>query len=272
MWLFAPTTPRRPRLIGMIHVPATPGCPGWDPDIQKGLDTVQHDARTLIEGGVDAILIENMHDVPYLRARVEPETIAAVALYARRVRELAPHVPVGLQVLAAANREALGVAVACGLDFLRVEAFAYAHVADEGFIQACAAELVRARYALRAESILILADIKKKHSSHAITADLSIEAIAEGSEFCGADGLIITGSATGKAPDRSLLPRVQAVSRRPVLIGSGVSLENARDYWGADAWIVGTALKDGGDWRNPVNPQRVAAFMALLKEGCLSIK
>ena len=257
MNLFAPLPTPRPRLIGMIHVPATPGCPNWSPDLQHTLHSVERDTAALVEGGVDAILIENMHDVPYLRSRVEPETVAAMAIYARRVRECAPHHPVGIQILAGANREALGTAVAAGLDFLRVEAFAYAHVADEGLIQASAAELVRARYALRAESVLILADIKKKHSSHAITADLSIEAIAEGTEFCGADALIITGSSTGKAPDAELLSRVRAVSSRPLVIGSGVTLENWHKFRGADALIVGTALKEAANWRNRVDVTRV---------------
>lgn len=265
MNLFAPLETPRPRLIGMIHVPPTPGCPGWSADLQQSLRSVEADAAALLEGGVDAILLENMHDVPYLRSRVEPETVAAMAIYARRVRECAPHHPVGIQVLAGANREALGTAVAAGLNFLRVEAFAYAHVADEGWIQASAAELIRARYALRADDILILADIKKKHSSHAITADLSIESIAEGTEFCGADGLIITGSSTGKAPDAALLARVRAVSRTPVIIGSGVSLENVDTFRAADALIVGTALKEGSDWRRAVDVSRVKRLSAALR-------
>ena len=45
----------------------------------------------------------------------------------------------GIQILAAANREAVAVAHAAALDWVRVEGFAFAHVADEGFINSCAA-------------------------------------------------------------------------------------------------------------------------------------
>ncbi|MFX5991155.1 BtpA/SgcQ family protein, partial [Acinetobacter baumannii] len=66
--------------------------------------------------------------------------------------------PTGVQLLAGANLEALGVAVAANLDFLRVEGFVYAHVGDEGLHQACAAELIRRRANLKADSIKIFAD------------------------------------------------------------------------------------------------------------------
>ena len=37
--------------------------------------------------------------------------------------------PVGIQILAGANVEAMAVAHAAGLDFIRAEGYAYAHVA-----------------------------------------------------------------------------------------------------------------------------------------------
>ena len=61
-----------------------------------------------------------------------------------------------------------------GLDFIRAEGFAFAHVADEGIIESSAAELLRYRRAIGAEHVRVFADVKKKHSAHAITADVSI--------------------------------------------------------------------------------------------------
>ncbi len=82
--------------------------------------------------------------------------------------------PIGVQLLAGANAEALGVALAADLDFIRVEGFVFAHVGDEGIHEACAGELVRRRFYLQAENIKIFADIKKKHSSHSITEDIRL--------------------------------------------------------------------------------------------------
>ena len=261
MGLFQRARMATPRIIGVIHVRPLPGSAGWDGDLERLCLEAIAEARLYRQVGIDAIVVENMHDVPYLRGRVEPETTAAMAVVARAVKEVVGPLPVGVQLLAGANREALGVAVAAGLDFLRVEGFAYAHVADEGLIQASAAELIRARAALRATSIEVLADIKKKHASHALTADLSIVDVAEGTEFCRADGLIVTGLATGKAPMPATVDEVRTHTRVPVLVGSGVTPDNASSFSQADGLIVGSFFKRDGGWENPVDGDRVRTFL-----------
>ena len=158
-------------LIGMVHLRALPGSPGWDGDMTGLLAAATSDAEALLSGGCDALIVENMGDLPYLRGRVEPETVAAMAMATHAV--VRRGAPTGVQVLAGANREALGVAVAAGAHFLRVEAFAYGHVADEGWLEACAGELLRARRTL-GSGLSIWADVQKKHAAHALTADLSI--------------------------------------------------------------------------------------------------
>jgi len=63
-----------------------------------------------------------------------------------------------------ANKDALAVAMASGAQFIRAEGFVFSHVADEGWMDSCAAELLRYRRAIGAEDILVFTDIKKKHS------------------------------------------------------------------------------------------------------------
>lgn len=245
-------------LIGMVHLPALPGSPGWGGSMRAVLDHALADGRALVEGGCDALLVENMGDLPFLRGRVEPETVAAAALAVQAVAALG--LPTGVQLLAAANREALGVAVAAGASFVRVEAFAYAHVADEGWLDACAGDWLRARRALAAEGVAVWADVKKKHAAHAVTADLSLAEVARGTAFCGADAVIVTGARTGDptAPadvDAALSAGV------PVLVGSGVTGESAAALAArAHGLIVGTWLKQDGDWRRPVDIARVRAL------------
>lgn len=254
--------PATPTLVGMVHLGPLPGSPRYAHDMPGLLAAAEADARALIEGGCDALLVENMNDLPYLRGKVAPETVAAMALAVARVVALGH--PTGLQILAAANREALGVAVAAGAAFIRVEAFAYAHVADEGWLDACAGELVRARAHLRAEGVAIWADVQKKHAAHAVTADLDLAELAQGTAFCGADALIVTGAATGRPTDPEAV-RAAATAGLPVVVGSGVTVENARDFRGlADALIVGTSIKHGGRWQNPVDVERVRALRRAL--------
>ena len=112
----------------MVHLRPLPGSPNWTGEMGPILEAAQKDAHALVDGGCDALLVENMGDLPYLRGRVEPETVAAMSLAVARVSEMG--VPVGVQLLAGANREALEFTATNS--FIRVEAFAYGHVADEG--------------------------------------------------------------------------------------------------------------------------------------------
>lgn len=245
----------------MVHLAALPGSSGYRGDPKAIVTAALLDARTLLDGGVDALLIENMGDVPYLRGRVEPETVAATTLVASKIAELGA--PFGVQLLAAANREALGVAVATGATFLRVEGYAFGHVADEGWIDACAGELQRARAFLRS-TVSIFADIKKKHASHSVTADLSVSDVAKGTVFCGADALVVTGTATGEVAQEADVTAARTAGA-PVIVGSGVRSSNAtrfRDL--ADALIVGTSLKYDDDWRKPVELDRVRSLARAL--------
>ena len=132
-------------LIGMIHVGPLPGAPGWSGDLSSQLARVVEEARLYQQAGFHALLLENMYDRPYLIGdRVGPETVAAMAVLAHQVRRASP-LPLGIQVLAAANRQALAVALACGAEFVRVEGFVFGHVADEGWIDGCAGQLLRSR-------------------------------------------------------------------------------------------------------------------------------
>lgn len=259
------STAGRCALVGMVHLRPLPGSPRWDGDMAAVLAAAERDTRALIKGGCHALLVENMGDLPYLKGRVDPETVAAAALAVDRVVRLATSAgaPVGVQLLAGANREALAVAATAGAHFIRVEGFAYAHVADEGWIDACAGELLRARRAIGAE-VAIWADIQKKHAAHAVTADLDLAALAHGAAFCGADAVIVTGASTGAA---TAADDVRAAARGglPVVVGSGVTPDDAAGLaQDADALIVGSWLKHDGDWRNPVDVERVRRLRAAI--------
>lgn len=248
-------------LVGVVHTLPLPGSPRWGGDMVAVLDAVRADAEALAAGGCDAIIVENMGDVPYLRGAVDPATVAAMSLATAAVVEFG--LPTGVQILAGANLQALGVACAAGAQFIRAEGFAYGHMADEGFIQASAGPLLRARAAL-GRDIAIWADVQKKHASHAVTADLDLVELSLGTAFCGADVLIVTGSRTG---EETALADVQAAKAGglPVAVGSGVT---PADAWtlssAADALIVGSYFKFDGHWRNRVDQARVAAVRATL--------
>ena len=51
------------------------------------------------ELGLDGVLVENMHDVPYLRGSVGPEITAGMARVCSEVRRAVPKLPLGVQIL-----------------------------------------------------------------------------------------------------------------------------------------------------------------------------
>jgi membrane complex biogenesis BtpA family protein len=248
----------RRALIGMLHVPALPGTPAAQHSIEQLIESVVGEARVYQAAGFAGLLLENMHDRPYLKGAVGPEIVATLAVIGREVRRAVP-LPLGVQVLAGANQAALAVALACGASFVRVEGFVFAHVADEGLIEATAGELLRYRRHIGAEAVRIFADIKKKHAAHALTADVPLADTAQAAEFFLADGVIVTGTATGVAADPDEVASVRRHVALPVLVGSGVTPENLGRYAAADGLIVGSWVKEGGLWSAPLAPARVAA-------------
>lgn len=247
----------------MIHLSALPGTPASERPLAETERLAVREAKLLRDAGVHGVMIENMHDTPYLRGRVGPEIVAAMAIIGQAVKEAAK-LPCGVQVLAGANFEAMAVAHAAGLDFIRAEGFAFAHVADEGLIQSSAAELLRFRRNIGADHVQVWADVKKKHSSHAITADVNIGATAHAVEFMRGDAVIVTGLVTGDAPQQNDLLAVKKKTHLPVYLGSGITAANLEEFFAAaDGFIVGSEFKQSGHWARSVDAKRVARFMAV---------
>jgi len=250
-------------LIGMIHVEALPGTPAGRSRVPEIGERAVAEGRQYESAGFHGIMIENMHDRPYLKGAVGPEIVAAMAAVGRELCR-AVSIPVGVQVLAGANREAVAVAHACGARFVRVEAFVFAHVADEGLLEASAGELLRYRRAIGAEEVRVFADVKKKHSAHALTADVDLVETARAAEFFLADGVIVSGTATGRPADPAEVTAVANAVGVPTLVGSGVAAENVASYPAADAFIVGSSLKQGGSWSSPLDPERARGLVHAL--------
>ena len=144
----------------MVHVEALPGTPLAKKPLSEIAKKAVQEALLYKRCGVDAVMMENMHDIPYVRT-AGPEVVAAMTMICMEVRKaVGPEMPLGVQVLAANNREAIAVALAAGLNFVRVEGYVFGHVADEGYIDGCAGDIMRYRKAIGAEHIRVV-NIKK---------------------------------------------------------------------------------------------------------------
>ncbi|HEX8890790.1 MAG TPA: BtpA/SgcQ family protein [Pyrinomonadaceae bacterium] len=259
--MFTSTFPDRKPVIGVIHVGALPGTSASQRSVAELADEAKEEAKLYRSCGVDGIIIENMHDVPYLRGEVGPEIVAAMTLLGQVVKSESG-LPVGIQILAGANLEAMAVAHAAGLDFIRAEGYVFAHIADEGWIESSAARLLRYRKQIGADRVRVWTDVKKKHSSHAITTDISLGETAEAAEFMRSDAIIVTGSTTARPPQLADVLEVKAHCRLPVVLGSGIDVNNIADFYtAADGFIIGSYFKRDGHWAKTVDEKRVLSLM-----------
>jgi membrane complex biogenesis BtpA family protein len=254
-------------IVGMVHLWPLPGAPGY---LGRGLGPIleqaQRDAEALQQGGVDGLIVENMWDLPYyVGSDVQLESITAQAVAASRIAEMAD-VPVGANVIHNGWQAELAIAVAAGLDFVRICILTGSRLWDTGDLDhGCAADLLRRRKELGAEQIKLFADVDKKHSVP--FPGLDLETHIEWTEFYRADALIVSGRMTGSAPPLEKVRRAKEVANRPVLMGSGTTAENIASFLQyADGAIVGSSLKVDAVAENPVDVTRVRRYVEAVKK------
>ena len=256
-------------LVGMVHLPPLPGAPGYCGDRKKLRGEALTDAMVLLEAGFDGLMVENYGDRPYYPDDVPDHVVAELTATIRELG-IAVSLPPGVNVLRNDATAALSIAAATGGSFVRVNVHTGGRDTDQGRLEGRAHETLRLRDRLEAD-VSILADVAVKHSrgvDDRAVDDRTIGAHARETVDRGlADALIVSGDETGQPPRTDLLlsildGRDDADRDVPVLLGSGVTAENASELLEVtDGAIVGTALKRDGRTRNRVDADRAAAVV-----------
>jgi uncharacterized protein len=251
-------------LIGMIHLKALPGSPGYGGNFQAVIDGALRDAQTLEQGGVDGIMIENFFDAPFYKDQVGAETVAGMTRVIGLIRQQT-RLPLGVNVLRNDGMSAIAVATACDCQFIRVNVLTWAMLADQGVLEGKAAQILRYRRMLQSNA-LVFADCMVKHAVPLAAQTMELTAM-DTWERGGADALIVSGVGTGKSTDyNDVLAARLGAPDAPILIGSGLSAENMATFWPViDGAIVGTSLKVEGKVENPVELSRVQALVEARK-------
>ena len=220
------------------------------------IDRAEEEAKILEQGGVNGIIVENFGDIPFQTGRLDPETVAGMTVAVERVQRVVK-APVGINMLRNDALSALGIATVTGAKFIRVNVHYGVMAAEEGLIEGNAYKTMRHRKNLGSD-VNVLADILVKHAVPLGPVDLG-QIAKETAQRGLADGLIVSGSATGLETDNRDISVVrQAVPDGLVLVGSGITEKNIRSViQHADGAIIGTSLKKEGDINNKVDPQRV---------------
>jgi hypothetical protein len=249
-----------PTLIGVIHLRPLPGSAAHTLSMDEIVERAQTDAETLATAGFDAAIIENFGDAPFTAGSIAPASAAAMAIIASRVRR-DTRLRVGINALRNDARSALGIAAASGASFIRVNVHVGVYATDQGMIQGRADETLRERRLL-GHKVAIFADVHVKHAVPISQPDI-VRAARETAYRGLADGLIVTGPATGEAVNMESLRMVhEAVPDRRLFVGSGATAETASTLLTvANGIIVGSGLKPGRDPARPIDGEEARAFV-----------
>lgn len=249
-------------VIGVVHCLPLPGSPHYrSQSIAEIVQFSVEEAEAYRDGGVHGLIVENAWDLPFPKPEDQGfETAANLAVIGDHVREKVG-LPVGVNVLANGAHCSIAAAQAAQSAFVRVNQWANAYVANEGFIEGLAPAATRYRSTLRAEHLKVFADVHVKHGSHSIIADRSLAEQTEDAEFFDADVLIATGGRTGDEAAESEVSGILDATQLPVIIGSGMNDGNAQRLLSlCNGAIVASALKENERWWGRVDRAKVRAF------------
>lgn len=255
-------------IIGMLHIDdleGTPNFKGFDYLIQRA----KRDIAALQKGGIDGILIENWKE-DSIGEFVSPKTVKS---FKRVVSEIVNYikVPFGINVLNNDYKVALSVAKLTSASFVQLDVFvdhvqsnfSHSPIASKNPFEINPNPLKIKKYAkaIGAEDIPLFVFVQPKHYL-LLEGGKTIEESVKQAVKAGAFGLIVTKE-TGTAPTLELIRRAKSVSGGvPVGIGSGFSIENAKEFLGlVDFAIVGTSIKENGETDNQVDENRVKQLM-----------
>jgi uncharacterized protein len=74
-------------LAAMIAVLPLPGSPLYDGDDQRLIDQALSDLEHYKKAGVDSVLLENDHDLPYIQPPLDEQGIVLMTKIAKEVRD-----------------------------------------------------------------------------------------------------------------------------------------------------------------------------------------
>lgn len=251
-------------VIGMLHLRALPGDPGYDEEggLADVIDRARKDLDALQAGGVDAVMISNEFSLPYLTST---EPITAICM-ARIVGELRSRIdrPFGVNVLWD-GKASVDLAAATGAAFVR-EIFTGVYASDFGLWDTQVGATARHRARVSATGVRLLFNVVPEAASY--LGGRQLADIVRSTVFnARPDGICVSGLTAGAATDSSALKIVkEAAPTTPVFVNTGVNDRNVREQLGiADGAVVGTFFKHDGVFENPVDPERVKALMTIVK-------
>ncbi len=258
---------RKP-VIGMVQLDALASSSQYrGGGLASVLAAALGEARTLVENGIDALIVQNLGDIP-VALEATREQVAWMTRVTADIRAMFD-VPVGINMLENDAAAMMAVASASGADFVRIKIYVGAMMTPFGLETAKAHEAIKARNALGADNVAIFADVHDRTGTPLASGGF-LEDVEFAVRLGHADGLVLTGRSHAQSLDLARAAKGK-YPHVPVLVGGGVTQQNFREIVDvADGAIVSTSLKNSGSAVGRFDRVKVKEFMAMAR-GVLAI-
>ena len=250
-------------LIGMVHLPASPGQPQalGAASLREQIASVRADVLALQDGGMDGLLFCNESDLPYT-TKVGHEVAAYAAFMIGAVHD-AIRLPYGVNLLWD-PLASICTAAASGASFVR-EVMSGSYATDMGILAPDPALVAQTRTRLRADGVALFANVVPEFAT--ALGERTVSQRAKAAEYFGFDALLVSGPVAGVPLDETDLIAAKSDVEIPVLANTGVRESNvAKMLAHSDGAIVGSSLKVDGKTFNPVDLARVKSFIEVANQ------
>jgi membrane complex biogenesis BtpA family protein len=255
---------RRFPVIAMVQLNSLPGSSAYSGQpMSEMIEDALSEATILAEGGVDAIMVQNLRDFP-VGHRATAAQVASMARIAAEIRR-AVDLPLGLNFLENDVEAMLAVCQATDLDFIRVKVFIGAMVTPSGVVEGAAHEVMRLKNTLRLEDVGVLADVHDRTGIPLGGRELAPD-LHDAVELGRPDGLVLTGGSFKESLEFLALAK-QMYPEMPRVLGGSSTVQNLKETFEvADGVIVSTALKDSKNAFGRFNRTKVREYMDAVRD------
>ncbi len=248
-------------VIGMVHLFPLPGNAAYKGNNKEIEERALEDAKTLIDNGVDAIMVENFYDWPQYSTSIPLEAYSVMLNIVTKIKAICP-LPLGVNIEMNAYEQEWLMAYATGADFTRIEAFVDNRAGSFGYIEAASTPLMNMMKQYPSNT-KIFADV---HTAETYgNPNIPIAEAAGNAKNHDATAVIVTENDENKKVTVEDLKAVRASVGKdfPIIVGAGVKTSNVLDYLEvADGVIVGRGFKTG----DKVDAKLVKEFMTIVRE------
>lgn len=252
-------------VIGLVHLKALPGDPGYDEEggMEKVIDAARYDVLALQNGGVDGLLFSNEFSLPYPNG-ANPEMISAMSYVMGALRDVVK-IPYGVHLIGDA-KATVCMAAATGAKFTR-GTYHGVYATSGGLMDTDGAAIHRLRHSLRIDDFKLVYYVNVESSADIGGRD-PIAALQPVYKLDKPDALGVTGAVAGCGADMDLMKRVREEFPDSVIFATtGVTKDTVEEVFQiADGAFVGSYFKKDGVFENSIDEERVKAFMEKVHE------